>query len=681
MNLKCKKYFLYFLVVCVPLFNGAYSQENLLDKYENSLVYISATTEIQGSYSGTTAASGFVVCESGGYVLTNFHIIPGHDNFGIQGAHFYGVLGNNNNFVANRFKLVYENHSEPDDLLLLRFEGSPPEGIKAVEIGSTDTVTPGTNIGMLSYAGTIPPIGEGDGKLFRVVNEDRVFWEFNNLDARNGDSGAPIFNIDDETTPVVAVLQGRINERARAIPIHKANSLIQNTPCSKLLQDEIIIPIPNEFLCTDQTPPLELDSNLKSALGFGINDVVTCKEVEQIGEESRTALKVIDLVGKNIENIKGVEYLYKAFGIDLTNNNVSDLTSLGNIALAAEVNTDSLPSLNILRLQNNNISDIGPLSTLFTVTELNLRDNKIKNISALRDLTFLRKLWLGAKNKSSNAISDLTPLENHGSLVILDLSRNKGVLGDEDLQALKNNIHLRTLLLHNAEFDDLSTLSNFEFLTGLDLVSAGINQSELEFLASLHESLKHLEGLGLSNHKTPEYRINNTIENLEPISKFTKLKGLSVGNNRLDKNINQLELLSNNTDIRCLYLYGNNLRNINGISALQDLLRLQLTSNRIKNIDELMNLDKLYYLDLDGNLIKDINPLLENENLNKKDVFTAQDCHPFHTEGQPEPLNNNIKVEVRVGLNCLSQENLDVLNEAMNLRDFQRQNLARICGE
>lgn len=93
-------------------------------------------------------------------------------------------------------------------------------------------------------------------------------------------------------------------------------------------------------------------------------------------------------------DIVDLQYMTNITGIDLSNNNITDISPISN-----------LTNLSYLCINDNNISDISALSKLTNLRELFLINNGISDISALSKLTNLRKLFL-----INNSISDISAL-------------------------------------------------------------------------------------------------------------------------------------------------------------------------------------------------------------------------------------------------------------------------------
>ncbi len=96
------------------------------------------------------------------------------------------------------------------------------------------------------------------------------------------------------------------------------------------------------------------------------------------------SLTELDARGFNINSIQGLDGAANLRFLDLSNNNISDLTPLTNLG----------PSLEVLDLENNDIFDINPLRGLLFLRSLNLCSNL--------DISSLTPLAINAANAGPN---------------------------------------------------------------------------------------------------------------------------------------------------------------------------------------------------------------------------------------------------------------------------------------
>ena len=116
-------------------------------------------------------------------------------------------------------------------------------------------------------------------------------------------------------------------------------------------------------------------------------------------------LEEIEMADYEIESLDGIEACRHARVVDLTNNNLTDLTELG-----------SLRQVERLYLANNHISLIDPLSNLTVLQVLDISYNDVDDLSPLFELSHLKTL-----NVMGNRIPgwQLEELQLQGVTVVL----------------------------------------------------------------------------------------------------------------------------------------------------------------------------------------------------------------------------------------------------------------------
>lgn len=121
------------------------------------------------------------------------------------------------------------------------------------------------------------------------------------------------------------------------------------------------------------------------------------------------------------------------------------------------------------------------IKKIYFVGLLNLGDNKIKNFSALMNLTHLDELYLWG-----NQIQDILFLENLTNLTSLDLGNNK----INDVSALKNLTNLTWLDIWGNQIQDIVILANLKNLSKIYLTNNPINRADIE---PLHQQLPNCD--------------------------------------------------------------------------------------------------------------------------------------------------------------------------------------------
>lgn len=114
------------------------------------------------------------------------------------------------------------------------------------------------------------------------------------------------------------------------------------------------------------------------------------------GEEFPTDSEYVDVTGKSVTSIDGIEQLIMLETAYLGNNYISDVSPLQN-----------LTNLRSIDLSNNMVYDISPLWNLTRLEYLNLAGNGIESVRALMGMTRLRHLDLTGNPLSQEQIDEL----------------------------------------------------------------------------------------------------------------------------------------------------------------------------------------------------------------------------------------------------------------------------------
>ena len=142
--------------------------------------------------------------------------------------------------------------------------------------------------------------------------------------------------------------------------------------------------------------------------------------------------------GKGIRDLTGLEHCKRLMLLDLTDNEVEDLSPIAGLNL-----------LQSLALTNNRISDVSPLSELKRLQYLELSGNQVENIGPLENLTAMNSLYL-----AENKIADISAVSGMTRLWSLYLGRNQV----DDLSPLAGLPGLQRLALDSNRIEDISTL-------------------------------------------------------------------------------------------------------------------------------------------------------------------------------------------------------------------------------
>jgi Leucine-rich repeat (LRR) protein len=169
-------------------------------------------------------------------------------------------------------------------------------------------------------------------------------------------------------------------------------------------------------------PDEALERAVRSTLRYWHNPLTT---------EKLAKLTTLEAQQAGITNVSGLEFAVNLKKLDLTDNQISDLSPLRGLENLEYLNLKwnhvtnitalkGLTNLTYLGLENNQISDISPLSSLRNLTRLNLGVNRVNRLDTLGRLTSLEQLIL-----YYNDISNIGPLAGLIRLQVLNLSDNQ----------------------------------------------------------------------------------------------------------------------------------------------------------------------------------------------------------------------------------------------------------------
>ena len=147
-----------------------------------------------------------------------------------------------------------------------------------------------------------------------------------------------------------------------------------------------------------------------------------------------------------IESLEGLQYAVNLKSLDLSENDISDLSPLAG-----------LENLTYLELDRNYISDLTPLGGLTGLVHLNLYNNEITDITPLAPLKNLTWFDLHYANRGKahlpiDTLADLTALEY--------ISIESNCLVNEDLDALAGLEHLNYIKLNANYITDLTPIAS-----------------------------------------------------------------------------------------------------------------------------------------------------------------------------------------------------------------------------
>jgi Leucine-rich repeat (LRR) protein len=281
-------------------------------------------------------------------------------------------------------------------------------------------------------------------------------------------------------------------------------------------------------ISVNKVPKIFADSALEELMRFKIGKFVgniEPSDLDSITSFSSRTEKNRNLTGvtEKIENLTGLEYCTNLTNLDLSHNDISDISPLAN-----------LNNLKELNLGSNNITDISTLAGLSNLTTLHLDGNQIDDISGLTGMSNLITLYL-----NRNQIDEISGLAGMSNLTTLYLTNNQ----IEDTSALIGLSNLTTLCLSNNRIEDISSLAGLTKLTTLYLVNNQIvdisslkTAEKLEELIVYKNKIEDITPLEPLQQLQKLYAQINNIQDISPLLSLTNLQSVVLDWNPLNKN-------------------------------------------------------------------------------------------------------------------------------------------------
>jgi hypothetical protein len=313
----------------------------------------------------------------------------------------------------------------------------------------------------------------------------------------------------------------------------------------------------------------------------------------------------LDLSGKDITSLKGLEYAVGVQTLRVTKGSFEDASELSQMSALRDLtikntNLKKIPQLQdrvtftAIDLEYNQIDDISALSSMLHLGSINLRGNCISDISALRPLVNLVSLHL-----EQNQITDIMPLEGAVKLLILGLADNP----ISDFEVLKNFTKIQTLDLSGTPLQDLNLLKDMGNLSNLsiaDIPAVSMAPISDKTFYSLDISGTQFEDLSqISTVTVSALRMNRTTSDLSIIQDMKGISTLSISGN----NLTDLAPIAGFTDLYQLICENNKVSDLTPLLKLQALQYMQFANNEVENVFPLILLEKLVYADLTGNKV------------------------------------------------------------------------------
>lgn len=343
---------------------------------------------------------------------------------------------------------------------------------------------------------------------------------------------------------------------------------------------------------------------------------------------SLTNLKKLKITNSDSDNkVSGLEVLYAMPKIEVLKiDGVKQLKVLDFVK--------NMPLLHNLTIEDCNIADIEPLRDNLAITDFHIYadSDSLKNLSALPTLKSLTKLYVAANGIDKGQMPNLSSLTNLKELTIDAIHT----------QAIKNMSWLEKLeLTYWATFDaqDLARLTGLKELVIKDMVVRGN-------IFNIIASLPQLTKLEITENDSRDYLdisplfSSNSIEDLKFSYSYgdddgrayvslssmpdnTKIKKFEMSSYSIinldtgDYNSKPLgnfsnEFLSHLKGVEELKISGNQINDLNFVTAMPNLTMLDISDNYVKDIGVLTSCKKLKKLICKDNPIVNYSVMSEN---------------------------------------------------------------------
>ncbi len=326
--------------------------------------------------------------------------------------------------------------------------------------------------------------------------------------------------------------------------------------------------------------------------------------------------------GNNYVTFRGENYYVLFDTLDLSEKEITDIYEIKGL--------DNLTKLKELRLSNNQLEEIKGLESLKDLQYLDLKGNPIRfDEPQIVDMN-AQEIVRYCQDKTEERIPFVTVKgDKYYTMGKLDLSQLK-IADIREIKGLDTLSNLQELNIRGNQISEICGLEKLTQLKKLDLTGNPLRKDQKHLAAQgLKQAQKVVEHCQdkikvefdvFVTIKGEKYYVSNNILDLSEIGlsdiieirgleNLTQLKILYLNGNQIEK----LTVLEHLTNLRELYFSNNQIEEVKGLERLTCLESLDLSDNQIKDIrglDTLINLKKLY---LRGNLIEEIKGL---ENLN-----------------------------------------------------------------
>lgn len=355
-------------------------------------------------------------------------------------------------------------------------------------------------------------------------------------------------------------------------------------------------------------------------------DVSNNQDITNINPLSELSdLRSLNCSNTNVSDIYPIRNHNKIKELNISNTKVTDISNLkyANVVQSFEADNINISDISIvgffkdltnLSLSNTDVSDISPIAGCKNLSFLNLSHTKIDSLVALKGLEKLHYL-----DVSNNKISDLSPLQDLVNLNFLNLDSTD----ISDLTPLQDLTKLNEINCANTKVANLNPLKDMLYLNKIYCDNSLVTKEiAMDFMRMRSNVLviNETESLELWWQELPSFwktllssQNNTTIKpNKEELHSIINMKSL-----KLNDIIQEIEPIGRLTNLETLDLSNSMIDDLSPLYALHNLKSLDVSNTTISDLSPLSNNKELRFVNIENTKVTSLQPLHELTNITK----------------------------------------------------------------
>lgn len=403
----------------------------------------------------------------------------------------------------------------------------------------------------------------------------------------------------------------------------RIDELYGHKPDTVIFINDVVSRWTNDTIIINPAPIYEALRQITKISDIDVSDNQEITNINPLSELSE--LRSLDCSNTMVADISPIRNHNKIKELNISNTKITDISNLkyANVVHNFEANNISISDISIvaffedltnLSLSNTDVSDINAIAGCNNLSSLNLSHTKIDSLTALKNLERLHYL-----DVSNNRVNDLEPLRGLLNLNFLNIDSTDV----SDLSPLEGLEKLNEINCANTKVASLEPLKNMLYLNKIYCDNSSITKevadafmkeksnvlviSETKALEMWWEDLPSFWKTLLSSQNNTSVKptkeelhaiinmkslkLNDVIQEIEPIGRLTNLENLDLSNSMID-------------DLSPLY-------------ALHNLKSLDISNTIISDLSPLSNNKELRFVNIENTKVTSLQPLHELTNITK----------------------------------------------------------------